>query len=147
MLNLLRKTNALMPQYKYLANYLPPSPARHRKLHEEFGVLEDEIHFLSICTKFSDKISTLYQKIMNVAPNFENIECLAKYVLLLSQDDMGPYGVVVCMFDFHRSDRGSNPGRGGKISYCFDYTIDQHPWQVSENHKPRVHPSHVREIG
>ena len=27
-----------------------------------------------------------------------------------------PYGVVVSMFDFHRSDRGSNPGRGGKIS-------------------------------
>ena len=28
------------------------------------------------------------------------------------------YGVVVSMFDFHRSDRGSNPGRGGKISQC-----------------------------
>ena len=26
------------------------------------------------------------------------------------------YGVVVSMFDFHRSDRVSNPGRGGKIS-------------------------------
>ena len=26
------------------------------------------------------------------------------------------YGEVVSMFDFHRSDRGSNPGRGGKIS-------------------------------
>ena len=26
------------------------------------------------------------------------------------------YGVVVSMFDFHRSDRGSNPDRGGKIS-------------------------------
>ena len=26
------------------------------------------------------------------------------------------YDVVVSMFDFHRSDRGSNPGRGGKIS-------------------------------
>ena len=26
------------------------------------------------------------------------------------------YGVVVSMFDFHRSDRGSNPGRGSKIS-------------------------------
>ena len=26
------------------------------------------------------------------------------------------YGVVISMFDFHRSDRGSNPGRGGKIS-------------------------------
>ena len=27
-----------------------------------------------------------------------------------------PDGVVVTMFDFHRSDLGSNPGRGGKIS-------------------------------
>ena len=26
------------------------------------------------------------------------------------------YGVVVSMFDFHRIDRSSNPGRGGKIS-------------------------------
>ena len=25
-------------------------------------------------------------------------------------------GVVVSMFDFHRSDRGSNPGRGGEFS-------------------------------
>ena len=25
------------------------------------------------------------------------------------------YGVVVSMFDFHRSDRGSNPGRSSKI--------------------------------
>ena len=26
------------------------------------------------------------------------------------------YGVVVSMFDFHRSDQGSNRGRGGNIS-------------------------------
>ena len=26
------------------------------------------------------------------------------------------YGVVVSMFDIHRSDQGSNPGRGGEIS-------------------------------
>ena len=26
------------------------------------------------------------------------------------------YGAVVSIFDFHRSDRGSNPGRGSKIS-------------------------------
>ena len=25
---------------------------------------------------------------------------------------------MVSMFDFRRSDRGSNPGRGGKISLC-----------------------------
>ena len=26
------------------------------------------------------------------------------------------YGVVVSMFDFHRSDQGLNPGRDGKFS-------------------------------
>ena len=26
------------------------------------------------------------------------------------------YGVVISMFDFHRSDEGANPGRGGKLS-------------------------------
>ena len=43
---------------------------------------------------------------------------------------------------------GSNPGCGGKKFHnVYDYTIVRHPFQVSENHKPRVHPSHVREIG
>ena len=34
-----------------------------------------------------------------------------------------------------------------KFHNVYDYTIERHPWQVSENHKPRVYPSHVREIG
>ena len=35
-----------------------------------------------------------------------------------------------------------------KFHNVYDYTtIEWHPSQVSENHKPRVHPSHVREIG
>ena len=34
----------------------------------------------------------------------------------LQYANLWAYGVVVSMFDFHRSDRGSNPGRGGKIS-------------------------------
>ena len=28
------------------------------------------------------------------------------------------YGVVVSMFDLHRSDRGSNPGRGSEKISC-----------------------------
>ena len=52
------------------------------------------------------------------------------------------YGVVPSMFDFHCSYRGSNPGCGGKF-HVYDYTIVRHSWQVSENHKPRAHPSHV----
>ena len=38
------------------------------------------------------------------------------------------YGVSI--FDFHCSDRGLNPSRGGN------------PWQVSENHKPLVWCNH-----
>ena len=35
--------------------------------------------------------------------------------MIMTLITIGP-SVVVSMFDFHRSDRGSNPGRGGKIS-------------------------------
>ena len=48
---------------------------------------------------------------------------------------------MVSMFDFHLSDRGSNPGRGVKFHNVYNYIIVRYPWQVSENHKPRVHPS------
>ena len=34
-----------------------------------------------------------------------------------------------------------------KFHIGYDNIIERQPWQVSENHKPRVHPSHVREIG
>ena len=49
------------------------------------------------------------------------IICITTFSLvissLVSEHSIGKhYGVVVSMFDFHRSDRGSNPGRGGKIS-------------------------------
>ena len=50
------------------------------------------------------------------------------------------YGVVLSMFDFHRSDRAV------KFN-VYNYTMVRHPWQVSENNKPRVHPSHVKQIG
>ena len=32
-------------------------------------------------------------------------------------------GLVVSMFDFHRSDRGSNPGRGGEIFIMITTTL------------------------
>ena len=32
-----------------------------------------------------------------------------------------------------------------KFHNAYGYTIVRHPRQVSENHKPRVHPSHVCE--
>ena len=59
---------------------------------------------------------------------------------LVSEKPLWASGVVVSMFDFHRSDRGSNPGRGGEKFHVYDYTIERHPWQVSENRKPRVTP-------
>ena len=57
------------------------------------------------------------------------------------------YGEMVSMFDFHRSDRVRIPVVAIKLHNVYNYTIEQHPWQVSENHKPRVHPNHAREIG
>ena len=56
-------------------------------------------------------------------------------------------GVVVIMSDFLRSDRGSNPGRGGEISIMITTPLLRHHGQVSENPMPLVHPSYVREIG
>ena len=44
------------------------------------------------------------------APAPENVTQLKSFLGIRA------YGVVVSMFDFHRSDRGSNPGSGGKIS-------------------------------
>ena len=35
---------------------------------------------------------------------------------------------------------------GVKFHTLYYYTIVRHHWQVAENHKARVHPSHVREI-
>ena len=46
------------------------------------------------------------------------------------------YGVVVRMFDFHRGDRGSNPGRGDEFHNDKRYTL-----VPSVN--PTCHPSEV----
>ena len=54
--------------------------------------------------------------------------------------DIWVYGVVVRMFVFHRSDRGSNPGRGGKISKYSRLHYRAAPLAS-------VNPSHLREIG
>ena len=54
---------------------------------------------------------------------------------------------MVNMFDFHRSDRVRIPVAAVKFHNVYDYAIERPPWQVSENHMPRVHPSHVWEIG
>ena len=47
------------------------------------------------------------------------LDLILHYKLIIFREvteDNGPNDVVVTMFDFHRSDRGSNPGRGDKIS-------------------------------
>ena len=57
------------------------------------------------------------------------------------------YGVVVSMFDFTAVIGVRISVVAVKFHNAYDYTIVQHTRQVSENQKPRVHPSHVREIG
>ena len=39
-----------------------------------------------------------------------------KQILYRFRKSMLAYGIVVSMFDFHCSDRGSNPGHGGQMS-------------------------------
>ena len=43
-----------------------------------------------------------------------HVQCVHKHLPYLLF--LWAYGVVVSMFDFHHSDQGSNPGRGGKVS-------------------------------
>ena len=57
------------------------------------------------------------------------------------------YGVVVSMFVFTAAIGVRIPVVAVKFHNAYDYTIVRRPWQVSESRKPRVHPSHVREIG
>ena len=61
---------------------------RHKRLCEECGVLGDEIHFLTACLKFNNQRQILYQIVNNAVPNFENIDSLAKFIFLLSQEDV-----------------------------------------------------------
>ena len=65
-----------------------PQLARHERLCEECGVLGDEIHFLTVCLKFNNQRRILYQIVNNAVPNFENIDSLAKFIFLLSQEDV-----------------------------------------------------------
>ena len=45
------------------------------------------------------------------------------------------YGVVVSMFDFNGAIGVRIPVMTVKFHNVYDYTIERHPWQVSENHK------------
>ena len=90
-------------------------------------------HFDSKYLVHGDKRATLNRHLQPV-PTIYNGDLLEEFV---KKPSVLPYGVVVSMFDFHRSE----------FHNVHDYTIEWHPWQVSENHKPRVHPSHAREIG
>ena len=51
---------------------------------------------------------------MKKTPGFENKP--TKYSQCMPHENLWAYGVVVSMFDFHRSDWGSNLSRGSKIS-------------------------------
>ena len=55
-------------------------------------------------------------------------------------------GMVGCLEPLTAAIRDRIPVVAVKF-HVYDYTIERHHWQVTENHKPWVHPSHVREIG
>ena len=53
-----------------------------------------------------------------IAPAFfaSQVDIFGPFKSYSSVNKRAWHGVVVSMFDFHRSDRGSNPGRGGEFS-------------------------------
>ena len=67
--------------------YRPPL-ARHERLCTVCGVLENEAHFLTICPKFHIERIFLYQEVIKIAPTFENIDNMSKFIYLLSQEDV-----------------------------------------------------------
>ena len=68
-----------------------------------------------ITPKYADDITY-------ITTNKESHENFKKVIPIMLQNSDLHYsslwacGVVVSMFDFHRSDRGSNPGQGGEFS-------------------------------
>ena len=70
---------------------------------------------------FMYNVKTLFQILLSVfislKKSLANVDFeYALHFVLKSIYSLWAYGVVVSMFDFHRSDQGSNPGRGGNIS-------------------------------
>ena len=64
-----------------------PPLVRHERLCPECKMLGDEVHFITTCTKFSTERRVLFQQIINVIPNFENLDSSAKFIFVLSQED------------------------------------------------------------
>ena len=60
-----------------------------------------------------NKLSTNRGGSLGTLRLFIPFHCIHSFMYLFI---LWAYGVVVTMFDFHRSDRDSNPGRGVKIS-------------------------------
>ena len=90
--------------------------------------------------------------ITNTPEHHINDKCI-RWLTVISCCDLSvlswwAYGVVVLACLIFTAAVGVRiPVVAVKFHNVYDYTIERHPWQVSENHKPWVHPSHVREIG
>ena len=67
---------------------------------------------------FKDELNSIpMEEIVGLRPKCYAFLCTGKVDRNIVQHSIPvAYVVVVSMFDFHRSDRDSNPGRGGKIS-------------------------------
>ena len=74
--------------------------------------------------------------------NYENI----KFLVTMATIMIWAYGVMVACLIFIAATGVQIPVVVVKCHNVYDYTIERHPWQVSENYKLRVDPSHVREI-
>ena len=81
------------------------------------GILPSSLEFTFNRVDESHSIKTrMAETGMLSIPRFNSTTYGLKSIYKNCINSLWAYGVVVSMFDFHRSDRGSNPGRGGKIS-------------------------------
>ena len=128
-------TNLIVQLPTDLRNRAEIISERSKKEKERKGILDS--YKKKLHTEIADR--NISEENLKNSPNLMiKLQKFSGYNYVI--DIWWTYGVVVSMFDFHRNDRGSNPGRGGKIHNVYDYTIEWHPWQVSENHKPRGTP-------
>ena len=66
----------------------PRLPREHRYCPHCTTVVEDETHFLTQCSVYSNDRNILYEATNTDTPNFTNLDDNAKYIFLMSQENL-----------------------------------------------------------
>ncbi len=64
----------------------PPVPASQRFCKSCKDKVEDELHFLTECSRLSDSRTDLFQLVCNVCPNFSDLNDNDKFIFLMSAE-------------------------------------------------------------